>query len=139
MMDSKHQLWKLLYAIALVLFATAIGCSSESYPLVPVEGQVTVDGEPIPDIVVRFSPLRQTDSVNSGPSSIGKTNVDGKFELRTSRKKVRGAVPGPHRVSFEISPEKEGSSPIPKSYQTGIEFTVPEDGTDSVHLDLQSN
>src|SRR5262245_29915273 len=71
------------------------GCGSGKVKLVPVEGELKINGQPAANISVQFLP----DGVkgNKGPSSWGTTDKDGKFQLRTQDNQV-GAALGPHNV-----------------------------------------
>src|SRR4051794_4970198 len=79
-----------LYAAAL-----AAGCSGPK--LVPVSGQVTLNGRPLKNVRVEFHP--DPDQGASGPSSSGVTDDDGRFTLICpARANAPGAVVGHHRV-----------------------------------------
>jgi hypothetical protein len=65
----------------------------------PVEGAVTIDGQPLPKALISFSPINET----KGPSSSG-TVIDGKYRLDTEH----GLCPGEYQVKIEtITPEIE--------------------------------
>ncbi|QDT63447.1 DUF4198 domain-containing protein [Calycomorphotria hydatis] len=130
-----------LILLGVVLFC---GCSKEEvYNIVPVSGQVLLADKPLANVTIRFSPLRQTDSPNSGPSSYGKTDAEGRFELKTARvNSVPGAVAGPHRITFDSVYDEENDldhSPVPDDYRLGIEYTVPKEGTDKAVIQLEKN
>jgi hypothetical protein len=60
--------------------------------LVPARGRITLDGKPLPRVVVVFMPV----SSDSGTHSIAETRDDGTFEL--SHLYQTGTAPGDYRV-----------------------------------------
>src|SRR5690606_21013092 len=70
------------------------GCGEEKeYEIVHVEGTVTMDGNPIDKISLRFVPE------GLGPESMGKSDDSGHFVLTTIEEKPQdGAVVGLHKV-----------------------------------------
>jgi hypothetical protein len=89
----------LLPALALVL-----GCG-DSLNYAPVSGKITMDGRPLPDVVVFFQP---TGKVNPGPGSAGRTDAEGRYSLEGDGNQRNGALVGTHRV--EIHPAVDGSA-----------------------------
>jgi len=89
---------------AFTLFAVSLsvltGCGDSS--IAPVSGTVTLDGKPVPNLRMVFSPEPIGDNYAVGPFSTGKTDADGKFTLET-RYGDQGAFVGKHKVSFEFS------------------------------------
>jgi len=84
-----------LFGLALLL-CLSTGCfRGGNYELVPVEGVVTINGEPAENIMVQFMPnaLEETE----GPTSEAITGPDGKFVLKTVDQR-EGAVVGRHVV-----------------------------------------
>ena len=65
------------FVIPLVLLGTW-GCGGELI-LEPVDGTVTLDGEPVADAAVLFLPI-----LSDGPPAHGTTNSEGRFRLTTS-------------------------------------------------------
>lgn len=99
-------------ALACCLF-TAIGCGDGRPGRVPVSGQVLIDGKPLEEASVRFSP-------SEGRSSLGRTDSDGRFTL-TCYEKNDGATLGKHRVSITALTPLSGDrvlSRVPKKYTT---------------------
>jgi hypothetical protein len=77
------------------------GCSgSDAPPTALVQGTVTMNGKPLPNIGVVFFPT------GAGPLASGNTNDQGQFELTTVKPKD-GAVIGQHRVAFGAAEESE--------------------------------
>ncbi|QDT63840.1 DUF4198 domain-containing protein [Calycomorphotria hydatis] len=128
----------LLLLATCCLFMT--GCGGETYEFVPVQGQVTLNGKPLVNVNVYFNPLKTGEDIVVGPSSFGKTNADGNFELRIARKKGGvGAQPGKHSVSFsDATDDQDAPSKIPAKYEGGIQYEVPAEGTEAANFELTS-
>ncbi len=130
-----------LMAIASCVIALAcVGCADSGPPLGTVSGIVTMDGKPLANALVTFTPEA------GGRGSTGKTDASGNYELAFIDGK--GALIGTHKVSVTTikeaaaavamssdSPEyaNQGSSadydnattkePIPEKYNTKTELT----------------
>ncbi len=99
------------FASGLVCCAVLLqGCGRQDGPkVVPVQGVVVLNGEPLPNATVRFQPVD-----GSGTYSVGQTDKDGKFELNYSRSK-KGALLGENRVSITTgNPNNEDENGNPK-------------------------
>ncbi len=138
------------------LFALLVsGCFSKSLSIVPVSGQVTLDGKPLPDCVVRFSLLAPpADMVNT--ASMGRTDSDGRFSLETVERSPRKGGPvgecvvvvlynpiPPDGMASEIYSETEEyrikSPNLPESAEGGtIRINVPKSGLNDVSIELLS-
>ncbi|QDV49864.1 DUF4198 domain-containing protein [Gimesia fumaroli] len=124
-----------------------IGCGGNSeIPVVPVSGQITLDGQPLADVSISFVP--QAESVSSpdvGPGSMAKTDSEGRFTLITVDGRD-GAVVASHIIrivpAIDDSSTPDDPGPrrelrLPKSAQDGsIRFQVPEDGTEQADFKL---
>lgn len=130
------------------LLLIAAGCGGESYPVAPVSGQVTLDGQPLADARIGFEPRRQGNNPNAGPGSYAKTDAQGRFELQTL-KDEKGAVVTTHDVwirTFVAPADRSGeiieSQPekVPARYNdaTTLTFTVPAEGSDQANFALTS-
>ena len=109
------------YAFGLVLafsFFTCLGCGGK-YKMAPVTGTITLDGNPLADATVSFTP--QAVGTES-PASTGKTDQAGKYSLSLVSDETSGAVVGMHQVviakSFESSsdvatPEERSKAALP--------------------------
>lgn len=76
------------------LLVVAVGCSDGGPGLTTVTGTITLDGKPMPGVLVTFAPL-------AGSPSYGKTDVQGKYELWYTDDK-KGAMLGKHDVMLEV-------------------------------------
>jgi hypothetical protein len=81
--------------LALILMATPSGCSRgrDDLPRVPVSGTVTMDGKPLPEGVILFSPIGEATASSAGATGAIK---EGTFSIP----REDGPVPGNHRVSI---------------------------------------
>lgn len=109
---SKRLPMKETLALAISAFSLSfvLGCSggSDDLPddLVPVSGVVTVDGQPVPNARVEFTP------VGKGGGSFGDTNAEGRYTLYFGAR-GNGALKGSHRVAIMVGegePEEEADS-----------------------------
>jgi hypothetical protein len=143
----------------LLLLPLLAGCGGKDYTAVPVSGRVTLDGTPLQDVGIVFVPLATgRDDPNIGPGSLGRTDADGRFTLRTVRGD-KGAVPTEHvvRMAFATAQSDldgpEGFAPVgsnvpgPAPQRSGLprqaldgslHFEVPPQGTDQANFDFVS-
>ena len=80
------------------LLLAAVGCGSKP-ELFPVRGRITLDGRPVKEVVVTFTPLGDT----RGSGSVGSTDADGRFTLTDVRGSA-GAYVGDYKVSLYPAP-----------------------------------
>src|ERR1051326_651118 len=85
--------WSSLLAAVLVGFA--VGCS-RGPEFVAVEGVVTLDGKPLPEVEVVFLP--NSEKGNTGPRAAAYTDKEGHYNLFCDQAKREGTVVGPTRV-----------------------------------------
>ncbi|MCA9015868.1 MAG: hypothetical protein KDA77_11095 [Planctomycetaceae bacterium] len=92
----------------------SVGCggggADDQPELGTVTGVVTMDGQPLANVVVSFEPAQ-------GRPSIGKTDDSGKYELGYLNAS-KGAVIGSHTVS--ISTPQEAPTPAGQAYKDPI-------------------
>ena len=124
-------------AIAL-LGLTFQGCGKSGPELADVSGSVTMDGKPLPDVMLEFQPTG-----GKGSPSIGYTDKNGEYRLRFSRDKW-GAVPGEHvvRIDFDYDPGSDAPKPpfkIPAQYnkKSDLRRTL-EPGSNSLSFEISS-
>jgi hypothetical protein len=92
----------ILLAVALSLVALT-GCGGERR--VSVAGNVTLDGEPIPEGSITFIP----DQGNHGPTAGGEI-IDGEYRVESAS----GPMTGPHRVEIRATVRTGRSVPDPR-------------------------
>jgi hypothetical protein len=125
-----------------LLCAALAGCG-DGRDSVPVSGKVTVQGQPLADILVTFEPL------DDGIGSTGTTDAEGRYTLQFVDNDQDGAVPGKHQVTFQdlldepaedsdAGPAPPSKSRLPAGAQGAMqEFVVPPDGTSAADFDLK--
>lgn len=70
------------------------GCSGSN--IGQVTGTITLDGKPMQDVAVNFTPLNAVDG--QAPGSSGMTDSNGKYSLSMVIDEVEGAIIGKHKV-----------------------------------------
>ncbi|MDB5306504.1 MAG: hypothetical protein JWO38_706 [Gemmataceae bacterium] len=91
----RHRFRAVLLAMAACSLVVAAGCSRSAESLVPVEGQVLVNGKPATGAIVTFHPVG---APNNAPRPSGHVDANGTFRL-TTREADDGAAPGDYRVT----------------------------------------
>jgi hypothetical protein len=81
-------------ALWAILFTAAAGCGGREFG--QVEGTVTLDGVPLPDVEVVFIPDPARGSTGNNASAV--TNAQGRYSLRSPREGKDGVAVGFHRV-----------------------------------------
>lgn len=86
------------------LIAVAAGLSgcghSDGPPLASVSGVVRLDGSPLANAYIEFTPQQ-------GSPSYAKTDAEGRYSLRFTRRKA-GAMIGQHRVRISTASDDDG-------------------------------
>jgi hypothetical protein len=126
--------------------AACLGCGSQ-YKLAPVSGTIKVNGKGFPNAHVTFEPFSQ--GGKRPPPSIGITDADGKYSLKTIDGDA-GAVVGEHRIAIvssfsalpgatssdEDNPQKPKEVFPPKyNSQSDITREVTAEGTDTMDFE----
>lgn len=96
------------------------GCTPADPLLVPISGQVLLEGQPVADVIVTFTPIGST----AGSGSLGGTSADGKFTL-TDVRGGRGGHVGAYRVSLYPAPPVAGRD-LPSDTVSSGRADVPE-------------
>ncbi|MBN2295749.1 MAG: hypothetical protein JXM70_25175 [Pirellulales bacterium] len=93
----------ILLCLSVLLSATIYGCGHDN-PLgrQPVSGTVTVDGQPLPRGMIRFTPRNREGTVGSGT-----VITDGKYELTVEK----GLPAGEYVVGILAVDREESSNP----------------------------
>ena len=132
---TRLSLHRLLACLAAALLFDA-GCTP-SIKSVPVSGRVTLNGQPLADVALNFSPVTGGDNAFA---AYGKTDQDGRYTLRLVENNQPGATAGKNRVTLNEStgaPESDGGGPAitlklpPKARDGTMTFEVPATGTES--------
>lgn len=122
--------------IPMLALAVGGGCSSGNragVDLAEVTGVVTLDGKPVKQVEVMFMPE------GGAIESRGITDDEGKF-VAYYPPAYPGAVPGKHRVLFELKDADQHPDLIPKKYRNGskgIEVDVAKDAPNAFTFELK--
>ncbi len=134
-------------ALALLMLV-AVGCGRQGPTLLPVSGVVTLDGRPVAEAGLIFTPVEE------GPVASGSTDAQGRFQLRTVNE--FGAVAGEHLVTVTkqettglgdfgaVGPEGVKTIwHVPEKYSnrktSGLQYTIgPDSDNDTVRIELSS-
>lgn len=112
MTQKQTSFWPLrrfLVLLSSVVLTSAIGCSSSGeFGTASASGTVTLNGQPVPDLVVTFTPKPAAGNTNPGKSATGRTDAQGKFTLSTYSM-GDGAIVGSHQVAVSL----DGPNPTP--------------------------
>ncbi|TWT33248.1 DUF4198 domain-containing protein [Blastopirellula retiformator] len=119
----------------MILIGLAGGCGpAANHPeLAPVTGVVTVNGKPVENVTVVFTPATE------GRVSRGGTDAEGKFTLRYAGD-ADGAVLGQHAVTFMVIDADAPANVLPRKYadQTAsIPAEVTKAGPNEYTFDLK--
>jgi hypothetical protein len=69
---------------------------------VPVSGVVTLNGKPLPDALVSFQMIVETeDPLKATPRGLGKTTANGSYTLKSTTGR-NGVIPGKYKVMFVL-------------------------------------
>lgn len=104
----------------LLLLAVVSGCGSD---FVTVTGRVTLDGEPLSDAFVEFTP-----QFAGGSTAYGRTDANGNYDMMFSLNQ-KGAMPGDNLVSIttaDIGDVGQANTPerVPARYNRNSELHV---------------
>jgi hypothetical protein len=129
----------------LILLALGIGCSAgcNQGETVPVEGMVTLDGQPFQDVHVMFHP-EAADPSNQA-LYFGLTDQEGRFALRNSIDGGEGVPPGKYHVTLTTAvagQEATETTPLPPERvppkHRKKEIDVTADGSSDIKFELTS-
>lgn len=134
--DGRHPLqaillWSWVAGSVIVLSALA-GCSSDQLETAEVHGTVTLDGNPLTNAQVLFSPAR-------GRGARGSLGSDGTFTL-TTYSKGDGAIVGLHQVSIlPVTPLNATTAEAESSSQIEIPVRYTVGATSGLTADVKPN
>jgi len=107
---------KQIVSMTLVIaFAMLAGCGSGKYDVVPVEGVLTFEGEPVPQMIVSFKPV-------GGRAAEATTDEEGRFKMQYSIDQY-GILPGAQEINaYWVSPSDDGSVPPTELQKKVIQY-----------------
>lgn len=116
------------------VFVLLAGCGGPDRPdLGYVSGKVTLDGEPLPGVVVVMAPAE-------GRRAMSITDATGFYDIEYVRGE-KGTKVGPTTVSFEWLPGQANTKPLPRNAASGtseLKLDV-EPGQQTENFDLTSD
>jgi hypothetical protein len=141
---------RLLQGVFLTLATTLVGCGQKELPVqktYPVQGRVTLKGEPVAFAIVHLEPKDQ-----KNPPALAYTDKDGIFNgaRSYSNSEMDGAAPGEYEVKLEgldltSSPkffgprpgEGEKPTPIPPEVaNTGLTVTIEANDDNQLNIEI---
>lgn len=130
-------MWHAVNSVLPILLVVAAGCGSNG--LVSVTGTVLLDGEPLENAFVEFTP-----QVKGGSMSYGRTDDNGEYEMMFSLNK-KGAMPGDNIVRIttaDVGDEGAGNSrerlPLRYNRQSELRVDVIDGKSNVFDFDLES-
>ena len=127
-----------------VLLLLPAGCGKSNYA--PVSGRITMNGKPLANAAVVFSPIPDIGSSSAGPGSGATTDADGRYTLLITGTTTRGAVIGKHKVQVTLIDDRDSADDSPHKFKqlppkysgknTVLEFEVQRGGSTSADFDL---
>jgi hypothetical protein len=78
--------------LAIALLFVVAGCNTSSSPICKVRGKLTFQGQPIPQVYLRFEP----DDLTTKATSMAVTDAQGRFEM------FMGSTPGVYRGKVKV-------------------------------------
>ncbi|MBI2481635.1 MAG: hypothetical protein HYV60_24215 [Planctomycetia bacterium] len=91
--------------VGLVVISYAVGCGGQ-LQTAPVAGVITLDGKPLADATVTFTPAA---AGLEAPASSARTDASGRYKLLVTATGQSGAVLGTHSVSVVANVEESDS------------------------------
>ena len=114
-----------------MLFLLAAGCGKSGPGVAPVKGRVTLDGRPLPNVVLQFQP-----DEGKRPSA-GGTDENGEYQLYYKRSIV-GARVGQHTVRI-LAPMVPKAAVIPDRYNKQSELRAEvKPGQNDINFELST-
>ena len=114
---------QLSLGLLICMFALNVGCSK--YKTAPVSGVVSLDGTPLVDATVTFTPLEAVEGEK--PMSTGRTDPSGRFVLKLLTDDSSGAMVGKHSV--RVARNIESTSDVMTKEEAKQSYLPPYDFT----------
>jgi hypothetical protein len=113
---------RIFAAFLLLSISACIGCGGAK--VVPVSGQVKLDGKPLAECAVMFTPVAR------GPVANGSTDAEGRFQLATTNRS--GAIAGEYFVTIvkqrvtEVVDKATGGRRLDTQWYTPQKYSRPD-------------
>lgn len=122
----------LVFCLAAMALAT-VGCGRSDLPeLGRVQGTVTLDGKPLPGVIVQFSPK------SGGRMAVANVDKDGKYDVMFTAD-AKGTKTGINLVSVVWPDGAEAAAKIPAKYGAKSELSTDvKPGKNTFDITMQS-
>lgn len=95
-------------SLLVCILAFSAGCGGDGLDRVPIQGELTCQGSPVPSAIIQFTPKTGT----LGEGAIGQSDAAGKFTVVSSRQDDAGVPPGKYGVRISLLTDGKGN-PLP--------------------------
>ncbi len=102
--------------LCLLVFVSLVGCGGK-FSTAPVSGTITLNGQPLADATVTFTPEAVGADV---PTSSGRTDTAGKYSLSMISDETPGALIGKHTVRIAKNVQIESDIMTPAERQKAV-------------------
>ena len=117
-----------LCILTIVSFVT-LGCGKGTVGVIPVQGTITLDGQPVEKASIAFLP-----AAGQPLPAIGTTDAQGKFVMKTTEgpQELNGAMPGQYKVIINkftqsgIIENEQGLSGVVAPGGLKVEWLIPQ-------------
>ena len=121
-----------VFTVARLTLMTTAGCSRDAVEMAPVHGTVTMNGQPVGNVLVVFQPEAKPGQIEAPTRpSMATADADGHYELST-KVEGDGAAVGKHTVSIAAA---SGEAPPPGRLPHGHTVEVTP-GDNEINLEL---
>jgi len=105
------------------LLVILAGCGGSGGARVPVNGEVRLDGKPLPGVRVTFIPEKGTEGV----SGFGDTGSDGRFVIADTKQGKPGLAPGKYKVIVNkgVLKNMSGEEPVGAIIESDLKDEFP--------------
>lgn len=132
-----------LNSALMAILVISLGCGSRGPEIASVSGRVTMDGKPLANATIVFSP-------ENGRPAGARTDADGNYVLNFTEGR-QGAIPGPNTIQIttvrDAEKDENGKTVVPGSKETvpmeynaasKLTFTVEPRKKNIANFDLKS-
>lgn len=121
--------------LACIALVAMVGCDDGKMATESVVGKVTLDGEPVAEATVNFSPAVE----GKGTPSYGRTDANGEYKLQTLLGRAdAGTTPGEYVVTVSKTISVETGKTTVSSDGTKIAETKPKETLPAKYVDAKT-